>query len=667
MVYIKMDFNAYRRQLILDNIINTNLQTQQYERDILKNFVTNQPIMKPIAPPMPFLSSHTNPDRYEYGGYQYNHLTGAGLAEDDAIRNILKRNEMIKAQNMAELQADESGTFDTQEEADDSSQKQSLELYFNELQDGGFGGTDINRENTRKALFNLKAIGLDLNLQTIQRYEKIVNEFIDSFVLSVQNPQFSEILDVGTQTIKPKQRIEILKASLRNLDSIENVLRILKVLDMLEETYNIQDIQREPIFEARFNDIIEAKPTQYIPDNLRALLTRANKTFEQIKDKLQGIQDIRGDVKDKSDRIKSDKPKLTEVFERLTNGFKQLFTKTATKVFNTVRANYKPENQEAVLDKKLSRKKFRNNLKAFFKTVKVRDLIAQNMSNFTLSASARQALLRLVNGQGDVETNIKSVSKDFETMLQNVYKTVSDEFKDKLDPQEQAPIPQAPKPQAPPQPPQQPPLVPFIPAPAQRKPQTPQTAPLPKETPTEKQFLEQDDLLEKMRKNMTPVGKVHPKAKLSNITPTTDLKQAQEQLKDAKTLLKKKKNASKNVKAQQKTLVQNAQRIVDSIIQNEKFKKQRAKADDVKKQLDFGQDGRAMPKDAEDEEREIQEAEEQAKAQALAQAQEQLARAQEAEQEEQKGQGRRVRKTHGGKKTATIDKEHRTRLKALLM
>ena len=222
-----MDFNAYRKKMILDNLMNANLRTKRYNRDMLNSHMTNEPFLEPIKPAMPFLSSHTNPDRYVFDGLDYDVFTGSGLAEDNVLRGLLARNESVRATNKAELLADESGTFDTEEQVDTSSQKQSLELYFNELQDGGFGGTDINRENTRKALFNLKAIGLDLNLQTIQRYEKIVNEFIDSFVLSVQNPQFSEILDAGSQSIKPKQRIEILKASLKNLDSIENILRMI--------------------------------------------------------------------------------------------------------------------------------------------------------------------------------------------------------------------------------------------------------------------------------------------------------------------------------------------------------------------------------------------------------------------------------------------------------
>lgn len=685
-----MDFKELHRRMVFQNITNRHVQNDQYQQDLLRRFIVNEPISKPIQPPMPFNSSHTNMDRYSYGGYQYNHLLGSGLAEDDAIRSILRRNADIRAQNEQELQNDESGQFDTEEQTDTSGQKQSLELYFNELQDGGFGGTDINRENTRKALFNLKAIGLDLNLTTLQRYEKIVNEFIDSFVLSVKNPQFSEIISNSSQDVQPAKRIEILKASLKNLDSIENVLRILKVLDALEETYNLQDIQREPTFEAQFNDIIEAKPTQYIPKELRALLTRANKTFDQLKDQMQGIQDIRGDIQDKPSRIKSDTPKLNDFYTRLVTGFEIQFTKSAKKIFDKVRENYSPRNQEGVFEHKLSQNKFNNDLKAFFKSVKVRDIISQNMSNYVLNQASRHALINLVNGEGDVNNNIKIVSKDFNTMLQDVYTTVKKKFIDQINPQNQQPA-QPVQPVQPAQPAQ--PVQPVQPVqPAQPKPipQTPKIqpkqAPIPDTTPTERKFFDEPELLKQIEENIIPILNVHHKSKITNVKPTTNLADAEAQQQEASTTLtdKKKKGRSKTVITQQKLALKNAKMIVKSIKKNNQYKKQTKQLDDVKQKIDFEQDGRAIPDDIQQQEQSIaqqqQEAEDIAKEQALAYAQEQLKRTQQEEEVEQKGQGRstgirgrripsRAYKTKGGKnkKESSIDQEHRSRLRALLM
>ena len=673
-----MDFNAYRKKMIFDNIMNSHLQNEQYERDMMSNYVTNQPFMKPIQPPMPFLSSYTNPDRYAFDGLEYDVFTGSGVAEDNVLRGLLQRNASIQAQNKAELQADETGTFDTQEDEDTSSQKQSLELYFNELQDGGFGGTDINRENTRKALFNLKAIGLNLNLNTIQRYKDIVNEFIDSFVLSVQNPQFSEILNDGRQNLTVTKRVEILKASLKNLDSIENVLRILKVLDVLEETYNTQDIQREPIFEARFNDIIEAKPTQYIPQQLRALLTRANKTFEQIKDKLQGIQEVRQDIKRDDVRITSDRADMRSFNAQINQLFTPFMEKYVNEEFNKIK---KSNNGLAWTIARLNgvQYDFEKILTQFFKTKKTRKLVANILSNITLNSGQRQNFINLVNGSDGAETELQNVNevlweelkdsmRDYISGMVNKLrrrKADNDELPERIEEAREV----LRKPKARQAKPAQP-VQPAQPKPQPKQQYTPSQAPLPKKTPTEARFFEAPELLEQMNSAMKPLGDVHPRANITSISPTTNLNKAKKQQDEAVELLdsKMKRNSRAKVTKQQKIAVENAKMIVDSILRNNQFKAQRGRLDDIQRRLEFSDDGRAFPDEAQQKEQDIrraeQEAEERAKAQALEQAQEQLARQQ---AEEQKGQGRRKKapKSKGGKKAQAIDSEHKARLKAL--
>lgn len=640
-----MDFNAYRKQMILDNIMNTRLQTEQYERDMMRSYITNQPVQKPIKPAMPFLSSYTNPDRYAFDGLEYDYFTGSGLAEDNVLRGLLARNESVRATNRAELLGDESGTFDTPEQADTSSQKQSLELYFNELQDGGFGGTDINRENTRKALFNLKAIGLSLDLKTLQRYEKIVNEFIDSFVLSVQNPQFSEIIFSGEQNIAPSKRAEILKASLKNLDSIENVLRILKVLDMLEETYNTQDIQREPIFEARFNDIIEAKPTQYIPNELRALLTHANKTFDKIKDKMQGIQDIRANTKEdrflKEDKAQ-EKVKLDNDIMKISETFAQDFNTFVTKAYDKVRrTSSSPREWKKAFGKLINPDTFDKYLQAFFTERDMREIIARIVSNENSSPAVRKAYIRLANGEGDITNNIKSASKPLADMIKTNSGRIVEEFRQKISESTVPPV-------APPRPRNVP----------HGQPAT--TPPRPRQI---NRKMDEEQKRE-LKNSLTPLPKSKRKLK-EKVELYDDVQSAEKQVKKFTDSLSRKK--TKNSIDVATVQLENAKKVLEFALQNEKPEE----VQPVPFNLD-GDDGRAIPVETRSQKRkrEAQEAEERAKAQALAQAQEQLERQQlaEAGEEEQKGEGRR-RKAHkkkgGMKKTQTIDNEHRARLKAL--
>jgi len=683
-----MDFDAYRKKMIFDNIISSNLQNQQYERDMMNSYVTNQPLVKPIQPPMPFLSSHTNSDRYAY--HSMNSILGSGVAEDNVIRGILKRNAEIRKENKEELEADDSGLFDREDLLDDSSQKQSLELYFNELQDGGFGGTDINRENTRKALFNLKSIGLSLDLRTIKRFEKIVNEFIDSFILSVQNPQFSELLTDADkpQDVKPAKRIEILKTSLKNLDSVENILRILKVLDVLEETYDTQDIRREPIFEARFNDIIEAKPTQFIPQKLRALIVHANKEFDKIKDEVQGIYDIRGDKLKKSDRERIDKQKLLDVSRTIIDKFESYLRKQSLQLFNKVKKSHDLFEQEVFFEFELNDDKFINYLEKFFKTKQIRAIVSKNLSNFTLTLARRNALIELVNGEGDTEKNINTISKSLMQSLNRVYNDVKAELLAYIHKRSRKPEPKI-KPKLPhgePAQPIQPPKPAVTPPPL-----TPSQAPIPKTTTSERNFLNGSELLEQIKSKMKPLGAVHPQAKISKITPTTNLLEAEKQRDEAVELLKSKRK-SKNVKAQQKIAVQNAQMIVDSILQNRLFKMQHEQLQDVSRNLNFDDagDGQAFqpPRKPTVEQLQQDMQEQEGQPSALSRAEElvrdmrELARQEQSRrkqageeeqkgQEKQKGQGKMKRKVNkkGGvklSKSSRPDSEHLSRLKALL-
>ncbi|MCP4055543.1 MAG: hypothetical protein GY739_21390, partial [Mesoflavibacter sp.] len=214
---------------------------------------------------------------------------------------------------------------------------------------------------------------------------------------------------------------------------------------------------------------------------------------------------------------------------------------------------------------------------------------------------------------------------------------------------------------------------------------------IPKTTTSERNFLNGSELLEQIKSKMKPLGAVHPQAKISKVTPTTNLLEAEKQRDEAVELLKSKRK-SKNVKAQQKIAVQNAQMIVDSILQNRLFKMQHEQLQDVSRNLNFDDagDGQAFqpPRKPTVEQLQQDMQEQEGQPSALSRAEElvrdmrELARQEQSRrkqageeeqkgQEKQKGQGKMKRKVNkkGGvklSKSSRPDSEHLSRLKALL-
>ncbi|MCP4055673.1 MAG: hypothetical protein GY739_22055, partial [Mesoflavibacter sp.] len=179
---------------------------------------------------------------------------------------------------------------------------------------------------------------------------------------------------------------------------------------------------------ARFNDIIEAKPTQFIPQKLRALIVHANKEFDKIKDEVQGIYDIRGDKLKKSDRERIDEQKLIDVSRTIIGEFESYLRKQSLQLFNKIKKSHDLFEQEVFFEFELNDDKFINYLEKFFKTKQIRAIVSKNLSNFTLTLARRNALIELVNGEGDTEKNINTISKSLMQSLNRVYNDVKAEL-----------------------------------------------------------------------------------------------------------------------------------------------------------------------------------------------------------------------------------------------
>ena len=658
------------KQMKLEGFYNR-MKANERERNDLRNYYTSQPVYKALGNLMPFNASHSANSDFTQSVQE---LFGKGLRDSNAITSLLRRNAQIKEQNIEDIENDEDyqAQLASQAEDGDESQKQSLELYFNELQDGGFGGTDINRENTRKALFNLKNTGLTLSLTTLQRFISIVDEFIDSFILSVNNPQFSELIADGRQILTNAKTIEILKTSLKNLDSIENILRILKVLESLEESINFEPSRREAVFDSTFNDIIEAKPAQYIPDKLRVLLTETRKSFDSIKDNLSGINDIRNNTNIVESTTDDSKGVLDTRVSDLIDSFNMAVDKTFIKfIQDSEKDTSKTKTQlgQEFITTAKSDEYYEHILKQFFKTSTAKKFVQSIIKSNRIGPSKKQLFINLINGVGSAKQNLINISTatqgkkaknqnpkiilDLSDSFKNEYKRFVELYKSMLEDimRREGNVANG------------------IPARARRvdrgqaverkvdfeEPKLPTPKPpdvrevkVPDTTPATAKFL--DKLSDKtLKKNMDfikkPTGKKPANYKVV-IKPTTSLAKAQEQLRTAQKDYSRRQGQSQ--KAYVKQDVDTAQRIVDMIVDNNTPKQ--APAEEAVSQADIDEAAKAL-RFNEDDSDDIDEAGIQ----------------------EQKGEGKRIpskqyRKSKGGnKKPAQIDNEHKLRLKALLM
>ena len=436
-------------------------------------------------------------------------------------------------------------------------------------------------------------------------------------------------------------------------------------MNVLDETYNIQLIRREPIFEAKFNDIIEAKPSEYIPDEFRVLLRRANLKFDKIKDKMQGIQEIRQDLKQGNQRDAVDTKEFNQTLSTIVDEFKVFYSKIANKLLQQVKKT-KPETEwvDALYDS-FGHVQLDKILGDFFQTKKMKDKISQFLSNNKLTPSVRQSFLNMANGKGDFTTDWKVITnhvpdKFINDLLQAIEGIIQGVMKkiDKL----------------------------AVKSAERITNKINQMEGIPKSPYRQQKQRESRQFFEEMRDSLSPLPKSKRRVK-EEVKLYDDVESARKQVEAFRLNLSRKKNPQNRAIAE--VQLENAEKILEQATQ---YQAQQQQEDEIEpRQLDFDsfiprRETRAMKKarlarEAE-EAKEAEELEKQTPARLRADelvrdirelVQQDMQGQKQAGEEERKGRGKIKRKVKVNKKggvklskSSRPDSEHLSRLKALL-
>ncbi len=299
-----MDFHEDQRQEALNYQLRAIKTNNTKHANYVKHLI-NMPRMVPQGS-LNMMIRHSANDVYGWGETPFDNYRGGAITQQghEFYRNQLKR----RAEQLEQQELDRNNYFlgglpptseaqNTSNNADDSS-KISLELYFNELIDGGFSNAEISKENARKAIGNLNRIGLSLSKSDLDRYYKILSEILDKFAFQARNPEFNNILySMPQNTLKYKKEWDgLLKPLLQNIEGIEGVYKVYLIIVSLQQSWGQDSITRENIFTEQFNEIIKANPIELLPPEIKA-------TVKNVRDHLKrnGLK-ISNLIKDMDDK-----------------------------------------------------------------------------------------------------------------------------------------------------------------------------------------------------------------------------------------------------------------------------------------------------------------------------------------------------------------------------
>lgn len=358
-----MDFHEDQRREALNyrqRAINTN--ENKYSNYV--NHLINMPRMVPQGS-LNMMTRHSANDVYGWGETPYNkYLFGGARTQEmhEYYQNQLKKratqleeqalnknNYFLGGLPTSETPQNSFNQNSNNNTGADESSKISLELYFNELIDGGFSGADISKENARKAIGNLNRIGLTLSKSDLDRYEKILSEILDKFIFQARNPSFNiGKMIIPKNSTKSRREWEAeMKPLLQNIEGIEGVYKIYLIILSLQQSWGQDNITRENIFTQQFNEIIKANPVELLPTDLK-------KTVKNVRDYIREnnikISNLIKSVDD-SDNITPFKGYTDRLYQDEKNEFKNKTIKyLASQTAKEMRRDNKEEDAE-LLDK----------------------------------------------------------------------------------------------------------------------------------------------------------------------------------------------------------------------------------------------------------------------------------------------------------------------------
>ena len=279
----------YALSRIKDKIKGNELREAQYLRGNI------QPKWEPQGSftRMPYLNDMETHTPLGYNGFVENEpMDGGGLSyrtqegHNWASEQLKKRGDQIA--EMSGLVDDPLTPERTEtriETLNNAGDKETLELFFNELVSNNFTNTEYNTESIKRIFTILRRSGIDLNLTTLKRFSNILDENLKQYLDNlIENRDLNLRTAINKIEVDDDPDVSNYLNNLSNLPDFEFLYKIYLILESLINSYNLGEQERKQNFNSQYQDIIKARPSNLYTGKIKSMVELSKDRIKQLKD-----------------------------------------------------------------------------------------------------------------------------------------------------------------------------------------------------------------------------------------------------------------------------------------------------------------------------------------------------------------------------------------------
>jgi len=270
----------YALSRIKDKITGNKLRENQYLRGNI------QPKWEPQGSftRMPYLNDNGFiEDKSIYGG-GLSYRTNEG--HNWVAEQLKKRGKQIAEMNgLVDDPLTPETTGSNIETLNNAGDKETLELFFNELVSNNFTNTEYNTEAIKRIFTILRRSGIDLNLKTLNRFSNILDENLKQYLDNlIKNKDLNLRTAVDKIKVEGDEDVSNYLNNLSNLPDFEFLYKLYLILEALINSYNLGEQERKQNFNLQYQEIIKARPSNLYTGKIKSMVDLSKDRIKQLKD-----------------------------------------------------------------------------------------------------------------------------------------------------------------------------------------------------------------------------------------------------------------------------------------------------------------------------------------------------------------------------------------------
>tara|TARA_B100000446_G_scaffold187248_1_gene215821 strand:+ start:2600 stop:3901 length:1302 start_codon:yes stop_codon:yes gene_type:complete len=270
----------YALSRIKDKITGNKLREAQYLRGNI------QPKWEPQGSftRMPYLNDngYVENEPMDGGGLSYRTQEGHNWASEQLKK---RGNQIAEMSGLVDDPLTPERTETRKETLNNAGDKETLELFFNELVSNNFTNTEYNTESIKRIFTILRRSGIDLNLTTLKRFSNILDENLRQYLDNlIENRDLNLRTAINKIEVDDDPDVSNYLNNLSNLPDFEFLYKIYLILESLINSYNLGEQERKQNFNSQYQDIIKARPSNLYTGKIKNMVELSKDRIKQLKD-----------------------------------------------------------------------------------------------------------------------------------------------------------------------------------------------------------------------------------------------------------------------------------------------------------------------------------------------------------------------------------------------